>query len=219
MLRSVLVLVAMSTAAHAGYCLSEEEREEETKKLELFARSPDTLDDNEVPMLECVTRGSADARPKTAQAYEKRALAACTKIAAMRDRKDRMAGALISSCGDFAVAHGVTTAGKVDLVAKILARPADWFQDPGFEALAGSGDARARPFVVDKLTAALAKVGAKKMLGWRRDAWRDYRLAALHALAKVGTKDDVALVDKVIATAGKERKVLEAAKVTRDALH
>lgn len=215
MLRALLVLLAIATEAHAGYCLSEEERADETKKLELFARAPSKVEPNELPMLRCVTRGSAYATPKTATAYEKRALAACTKIAAMTSRESRVA-TTIDECSDFVVAHGVTTAGKTDLVAKLMTRPAGPLDVAPFEALAGSGDPRVHAFIIDKLEAALAKVGSRKLLGWKRDAWRDYRIAALHALQKVGTKDDVALVDNVLASAGNERRVVEAGNAARE---
>lgn len=109
--------------------------------------------------------------------------------------------------------------GKVDLVKKITSRPAGPFEEPGFEALSTSGDPRARPYVVDKLTAALAKVGTHKLTGWRSGAWDKFRIAALHALVRVGTADDVALVEQLLAAAKKgEKGVVAAANATLEAL-
>jgi len=64
-----------------------------------------------------------------------------------------------------------------------------------FETMAKSKDSRVRPYVVEKVRAALAKMAKYTPRGWQADAWQAFRKDALAALALVGTADDSALQD------------------------
>src|SRR5262249_57448559 len=89
-----------------------------------------------------------------------------------------------------------------------LGRPGDWNRPPPYEILAATGDARVLPFVRASFNKYRATWRKKKLrAAWAVDEWAKHEVAVLRALEKVGTADDVALIDEVAAESGKDRRV------------
>ncbi len=223
------IVVLTPHLAHAGYCLDDSERTDYLKALTKVAggnRDKATL--GTAGNLWCIIHGPSGDHDATPAEVVKRTTAvssACTKVIAGHDKQkagdpeiEESLGYLVDECTTHLVANAVTTIGSHDLFADLASKKYNWHDAPPYAVIATSGDARARLFVLDQFRAAIAAVGTKKLVGWQAKAWQDHRIGALDAIAKVGTADDVAFVDEVVAaTPAKDKKVLAAAKQARDA--
>jgi hypothetical protein len=221
--------------AEAGHCVDSSERDDyEQSFLKITAGSRDkaTLDGGGTS-LHCILEGpgvvgDSDGPPDEKTRLKRRALVTkgCTKLIAARDKKGKesdpsIENILVSmtrSCKQHLVADGVTSVGDHDLFADLTSFKYSWHDFPPYKIVSTSRDSRARLFVLDTFRAAIAGRGDKKPKGSQVRAWQEHRLDALNALAKVGTAEDVAFIDEVIAaTPPADKKVLAAAKKARDA--
>ena len=217
-MRTLLLLVILllsPSIAHAGYCLGDDEREGEMKKLEVYAKTGKTSEPLGALILTCTAKWLGESKPAVAEAFRKRSLAACTKIAAFRGTGY---WSVVEECQDFLIENQITKVGTTDVVARIMARPASpWDEKRSLRTLASSKDPRAHDHIVAKRRATLAKLGKAKLVGWKADAFQQYALDAIAALELVGVAGDIALLEQLV-TYARDAKVAEAAKPVRAAL-
>jgi hypothetical protein len=145
-----------------------------------------------------------------------RVLVSCTKAVLVPASKRRPE--VDRYCVNLVARAGAGKVGDRDLVAELIAAPADWNQPPPYEALAATGDARVRPFVLAAFAQHRATWRKKKLrAAWALDEWARHEVAVLRALAQVGTAADVALIDELAAEPHQDRRVTTAARRARDA--
>jgi hypothetical protein len=131
---------------------------------------------------------------------------ACTKaIALPASQRDAEPD---SFCGMLLMTAGAAKVGDRDFVAELVGGTSTWqldgpaarlFSFPIYELLAATGDPRVRPKVLADFTAFRDR--------WRNEKhgrnWDTYNgleqqeIAVVHALEKVGTADDIAIVDEI----------------------
>jgi len=149
-------------------------------------------------------------------AVKTRILAACTKAVALAVA--RRSELLDSFCTLTVLTSGVGRVADRDLVGELIARPWTWDGWPPYQALAASGDARVRPFVLTQFATHRETWRRKKLHAeWARDAWMTHELRVLSALEKVGTSDDLALIGEIEADRPRDKRLAGAAKRAREA--
>lgn len=193
------LLAGLPAWAHAGVCLDDDEIKGYVEELERYAKGGDE------PMGYwplCVAPGDKLAA---------RVAKACAKVVE-RHALAKAPPATHRECVRWLVSSGEKAVGSIDLIATLLSGRWGLFDEVSgnLEALASSGDARARGFVADKLREHLAAVQAKPLRGWKAKSWTKWQVAGLAALRKLGDPSDVALIDELVA-ASKDKQVRRAA--------
>jgi hypothetical protein len=150
-------------------------------------------------------------------AVQARVLAACTRAVVLPAARRTFAD-LDAWCVLGVLTSGTARVGDRDLVGELVARRWSWDDWPPYVALAASGDARVRPFVLAQL-ATHREAWRKKGLraAWARDAWLHHELHVLAALERIGTREDLAAIDEIAADQPRDRRVADAARRARAA--
>lgn len=162
---------------------------------------------------QCFTQSYGDKLPGAVQAQIRTACAQAVQLPAAKRSSD-----LDSWCVLEVLASGSARAGDRDLVGELVAKPWAWDGWAPYAALAASGDARARPFVLAEFAKHRETWRKKKLrAGWAKDTWRSHELAVLAALEKVGTAEDVPLVDEIERDEPRDKRVAAAAGRARSA--
>lgn len=212
----VLAAVAASSApARAGICYEMDEIEASLKAFERFAKKGGKVPEGEwwctADMPKLLPRLAA-ACQSVVVGYQDREVA--------YDHPDRPLHHAKSTCVLALLKSGIVKVGDVDTLAILLDRGKWGVTDSvasRMKLLAGSGDARAREFVVEKMRAHLDAVGKKKLTGWRAGVWLEWQLGALRVLEQLGAPSDVALIDE-IAASGKDKQLAKLAKKAKAAI-
>ena len=161
----------------------------------------------------CFTQSYGEKLPDAVEAQIRAACAQAVQLPAAKRSSD-----LDSWCMLEVLASGSARAGDRDLVGELIAKPWAWDRSAPYRALAASGDARARPFVLAEFAKHRETWRKKKLhAGWAKDAWRSHELSVLAALEKVGTAEDVPLVDEIERDEPKDKGVAAAAGRARAA--
>ena len=227
----VLALLVPSAAFAGDWCMDNAQQTDMTKALAKVAKGTrDTETIGTANNFWCIIHGPAKGEKEPTDTEQAKRVAAitdaCTKIVPAHDKKkddraevEEALKYLTDECTRHLVENGVPKLGDHDLFADATDGKFTWHQPAPYAIAAGSGDARARLFVLDQFRAAIIVVKKRKVSpGWQTEAWKNHRLGALAALEKVATAEDLPFLDEIIAsTPAKEKKILAAAKQAREA--
>jgi hypothetical protein len=201
-----LALVAAASPARAGdFCAAGETLDVLARRFQAYAEGRPTRRFDTA----CVHQVGGDDDP--------RILAACQ--AAVVLPVPRRTDALDGYCVLALVGHGVARVGARDLAGELLARwsaISGWEARPPYALLVASGDPRVRGFVVAHMEQARASWARSSKR--RPDDWMLHKRDALRALAQVGTRDDLALIDALGREAPTAGWVQAAARAALDAV-
>lgn len=218
LLSMFLVLAAAATSsspARAGICYEMDEIEASLKAFERFAKKGGKVPDGEW----WCTADMPKLLPRLAAACQ-------SVVVGYKDREvepdhpDRPLHHAQSTCVLALLKSGIVKVGDVDTLAILLDRGKWGVTDSvasRLRLLAGSGDARARDFIVEKMRAHLDAVGKKKLTGWRAGVWLEWQLGSLRVFEKLGAPADVPLIDE-IAASGKDKQLAKLAKKAKAAI-
>ena len=206
MTRTLVILLALAHAAHAGVCLSEEEADADMKLVEAAARNKAKLEAaRDMYAFLCVELDAKRLRTRVGKA--------CQKIL---DRDGEGA-----ECMRAAAVAGFATLGTHDVFAWISKHvtedPIDASGGVGWgkiEMLAAMDPARALPIVLDMWHTSLPRADAREKRHREMMSWSGWRQRAAAVLGAIGTQDEIAFLDEQ-AKATKDKHV---AKACRDAI-
>lgn len=193
---SLLVILAGSRAAHAGWDCPDNEAES-IRGIEAYARNPKVAAE---PDFFCANG--------VAKKFAARVAKACTKII---DRKDSMTDA----CVDLAAFAGLDQVGDHDIFHIIAARSENALDYPGgfwWERLTFLGemsDPRAVPIIVQQWKDTSPRA-AKRHSDNAVTSWVMWRRDAAHVLGDLGGQDEIAFLEEQAAAAGKSKVVKDA---------
>jgi hypothetical protein len=208
-MKLLVALLFVPLTARAGDFCGDDTGPNTISKLEHYRGGrPQSFD------VDCIAQWWNDAVPAIVQV---RVVAACTKVVAIAKKK-RDADLDLWCTGQVMLA-GTGQVGDRDLVAEVIAKGGTWDAWAPYGWLAATGDARVRPFVLAQLADHQAAWKKRKRHPlWARDLWLKNEVDVVDALAKVGTRDDLAIVEAIATEHPKDKRVIRATAAARAAL-
>jgi hypothetical protein len=162
---------------------------------------------------DCFTQTYGDRLPDAVNAQVS---TACTKAVGLAAAKRSFE--LDSWCARVVLTSGAGRVGDRDLVGEIIAKPWGWDAWPPYQALAASGDARVRAFVLAQFAKHRETWRKKKLRAqWAKEAWRGHELGVLEALEQAGTAGDLPLIVEIEADQPTDTRIAKAAQRAREA--
>lgn len=220
-MRSLLLLVslcgvlAVARPSHAGICLDDSELADYVKELELHAKGgPPPSEYWSLCLLWSDKFQPQVVKPcrKLVQTFDPDKEIPFDEANPLPAQKARTQ----VGCIYVLARAGVINVGKIDTVAHLMKGvwgPSESIRDR-VRVLVASGDARVKPFLIEKTRENLAKVATKPPRKSNLTAWNRWQIDALWGLAKQGEAADVALIDELLA-ATKDKRVRKAAEKAR----